>query len=128
MLDIDHFKEFNDNFGHPVGDRVLRLVGNQLNAVARVGVSAYRYGGEEFALIFCGGTAEQAYELTETLRLSIERLVLKDSRNGERLASITASIGLASRHAGETAADLLGRTDQALYQAKNGGRNQVCRV
>jgi diguanylate cyclase len=128
MLDIDHFKQFNDNFGHPVGDRVLRLVGNQLNAVARVGVSAYRYGGEEFALIFCGGTAEQAYELTETLRLSIERLVLKDSRNGERLASITASIGLASRQAGETATDLVGRTDQALYLAKNSGRNQVCQV
>ena len=128
MLDIDHFKQFNDNFGHPVADRVLRLVGNQLNAVARVGVSAYRYGGEEFALIFCGGTAEQAYELTETLRLSIERLVLKDSRNGERLASITASIGLASRQAGETATDLVGRTDQALYLAKNSGRNQVCQV
>lgn len=126
MMDIDHFKQFNDNFGHPVGDRVLRLVGNQLNAVARVGVSAYRYGGEEFALIFCGGTVEQAIELTETLRLSIERLVLKDSRNGERLASITASIGLASRHAGETAADLLSRTDRALYRAKDGGRNRVC--
>lgn len=125
MLDIDHFKRFNDRFGHPVGDRVLSLVGAQLNSVARVGVSVYRYGGEEFTLIFCGGRAEQAAELAETLRLSIERLILKDSRSGERLAHITASIGLASRRPGETAADLVMRSDRALYQAKAGGRNRL---
>jgi len=77
MLDIDHFKQFNDRFGHVVGDRVLALVGKQLNAITRVGVSVYRYGGEEFALIFCGGTVVQATQLTETLRFSIERLVLR---------------------------------------------------
>jgi len=128
MLDIDHFKQFNDRFGHPVGDRVLSLVGTQLNSVARVGVSVYRYGGEEFALIFCGGTLAQAAELAETLRLSIERLVLKDSRSGERLAHITASIGLASRHPGESAADLITRSDKALYEAKAGGRNRLCQA
>ncbi len=128
MLDIDHFKQFNDRFGHVVGDRVLALVGKQLNAITRVGVSVYRYGGEEFALIFCGGTVVQATQLTETLRFSIERLVLKDSRNGERLANITVSIGVASRGAGETAEDLVARTDAALYQAKSDGRNRVCQV
>ncbi len=128
MLDIDHFKQFNDRFGHPVGDRVLSLVGAQLNNVARVGVSVYRYGGEEFALIFCGGTLKQAAELAETLRLSIERLVLKDSRTGERLAHITASIGLASRLPGESAADLVTRSDKALYEAKASGRNRLCQA
>ncbi len=128
MLDIDHFKRFNDRFGHPVGDRVLSLVGAQLNSVARVGVSVYRYGGEEFALIFCGGTAAKAVELAETLRLSIERLVLKDSRSGERLAHITTSIGLASRRPGESAADLLTRSDKALYEAKASGRNRLCQA
>lgn len=125
LLDIDHFKQFNDRFGHPVGDRVLTLVGKQLSAATRVGVSVYRYGGEEFALIFCGGTAQQALQLTETLRFAIEHLVLKDSRTGERLTNITASIGLASHLPGESAESLVTRTDQALYDAKNAGRNQV---
>lgn len=125
LLDIDHFKQFNDRFGHLVGDRVLSLVGKQLSAATRVGVSVYRYGGEEFALIFCGGTAQQAHQLAETLRISIEHLVLKDSRTGERLTNISASIGIASRQPGETAEDLLSRTDRALYAAKNAGRNRV---
>ena len=94
LLDIDHFKQFN----------------------------------EEFALIFCGGTAAQAIKLVEALRISIERLVLKDSRNGERLTNITASIGIASRISGETAEALVTRTDAALYKAKNNGRNQVCQA
>lgn len=128
LLDIDHFKQFNDRFGHQVGDRVLSLVGKQLNATSRLGVSVYRYGGEEFALIFCGGTAAQAMKLAEALRISIERLVLKDSRNGERLTNITASIGIASRNSGETADALVARTDAALYKAKNNGRNQVCQA
>ena len=114
--------------GHQVGDRVLNLVGKQLNATSRLGVSVYRYGGEEFALIFCGGTAAQAIKLVEALRISIERLVLKDSRNGERLTNITASIGIASRNSGETADALVARTDAALYKAKNNGRNQVCQA
>ncbi len=128
LLDIDHFKQFNDRFGHQVGDRVLSLVGRQLAAATRVGVSVYRYGGEEFALIFCGGTAQQAGQFAESLRLSIERLVLKDSRNGERLTNITASIGVASRLAGESADALVERADQALYRAKDAGRNRVCQA
>lgn len=128
LLDIDHFKQFNDRFGHQVGDRVLSLVGKQLAAATRVGVSVYRYGGEEFALIFCGGTAQQALLLAETLRLAIERLVLKDSRNGERLTNISASIGIASRLPDESAEELLARTDKALYEAKHSGRNRICQA
>ena len=79
-------------------------------------------------MIFCGGTAAQAMKLAEALRISIERLVLKDSRNGERLTNITASIGIASRISGETAEALVTRTDAALYKAKNNGRNQVCQA
>ena len=128
LLDIDHFKQFNDRFGHQVGDRVLRLVGKQLTAATRIGVSVYRYGGEEFALIFCGGTIQQAIKIAETLRIAIERLVLKDSRNGERLTNITASIGIASRFPGESGDDLVARTDKALYRAKEQGRNQICQA
>ena len=126
MLDIDHFKQFNDRFGHMVGDRVLGLVGKQLNATARVGVSVYRYGGEEFALIFCGGGFEQAVQFVENLRTTIGNLVLRDTRSGERLSGITVSIGIASRHRGETAEQLLERADIALYRAKESGRNRVC--
>lgn len=126
MLDIDHFKQFNDRFGHMVGDRVLGLVGKQLNAAARVGVSVYRYGGEEFALIFCGGGFEQAVQFVENLRTTIGNLVLRDTRSGERLSGITVSIGIASRHRGETAEQLLERADIALYRAKESGRNRVC--
>jgi diguanylate cyclase len=126
MLDIDHFKQFNDRFGHMVGDRVLGLVGKQLNAAARVGVSVYRYGGEEFALIFCGGRFEQAVQFAENLRTTIGNLVLRDTRSGERLSGITVSIGIAARHRGETAEQLLGRADTALYRAKESGRNRVC--
>ena len=126
MLDIDHFKQFNDRFGHMVGDRVLGLVGKQLNAAARVGVSVYRYGGEEFALIFCGGGFEQAVQFVENLRTTIGNLVLRDTRSGERLSGITVSIGIAARHRGETAEQLLGRADTALYRAKESGRNRVC--
>jgi len=126
MLDIDHFKQFNDRFGHMVGDRVLGLVGKQLNAAARVGVSVYRYGGEEFALVFCGGSFEQAVQFAENLRTTIGNLVLRDTRSGERLSGITVSIGIAARHRGETAEQLLGRADTALYQAKESGRNRVC--
>ena len=126
MLDIDHFKQFNDRFGHMVGDRVLGLVGKQLNATARVGVSVYRYGGEEFALIFCGGGFEQAVQFVENLRITIGNLVLRDTRSGERLSGITVSIGIASRQRGETAEQLLERADIALYRAKESGRNRVC--
>ena len=126
MLDIDHFKQFNDRFGHMVGDRVLGLVGKQLNAAARVGVSVYRYGGEEFALVFCGGSFEQAVQFAENLRTTIGNLVLRDTRSGERLSGITVSIGIAARHRGETAEQLLGRADTALYRAKESGRNRVC--
>ena len=126
MLDIDHFKAFNDRFGHPVGDRVLQVVGAQLNEMAQVGVSVYRYGGEEFCLIFCGGTLAQAQEQADRLRHTIEQLVLKDNRSGERLATITVSIGLASHIYGQSSITLVERADAALYEAKNSGRNRVC--
>lgn len=128
MLDIDHFKQFNDRFGHQVGDRVLSLVGKQLNDTGKLGVSAYRYGGEEFALVFCGGSADQAVNLCENLRMSVERLALKDNRSGERLAQISVSIGLATFRSGESTEEFVARADHALYKAKQRGRNRLHRA
>ena len=83
-------------------------------------------GGEEFALVFCGGSFEQAVQFAENLRTTIGNLVLRDTRSGERLSGITVSIGIAARHRGETAEQLLSRADTALYRAKESGRNRVC--
>ena len=109
-----------------VAQRAARDETPVINAAARVGVSVYRYGGEEFALIFCGGSFEQAVQFVESLRTTIGNLVLRDTRSGERLSGITVSIGIASRHRGETAEQLLERADTALYRAKASGRNKVC--
>ena len=122
MLDTDHFKKLNDNLGHQRGDLVLQQVAAILGDGLRTSDTAYRYGGEEFALILRESTAGDALIAAERLRSRIEQ------RFGGpgNAANVTASFGVASLGPGvETASDLVGLADQALYQAKQAGRNRV---
>ncbi|MGH8436660.1 MAG: GGDEF domain-containing protein [Pseudomonas sp.] len=126
MLDIDHFKQFNDQYGHPLGDRVLQHVGQLLRELLPPRAMAARYGGEEFCVILrdCFDL-ETAFAFAERMRLKIQALRVKVRRTDEILDTITASFGLALAEAGDNLESLLTRADDALYQAKRSGRNQV---
>jgi diguanylate cyclase len=126
MLDIDHFKQFNDQYGHPLGDRVLQHVGQLLRDLLPPRATAARYGGEEFCVILrdCFDP-ESAHSIAEQLRLKIQALRIKVRRTDEVLDSITASFGFALAAPGDTFESLLTRADDALYQAKRNGRNRV---
>lgn len=125
MLDIDHFKRFNDNFGHEVGDRVLALFARTLQIRLRSGDLVARYGGEEFTAVLPGAGLEEAQALAERLRAALESLELgpPDFPEGCR---ITASLGVAAfpEHGADGEA-LLQAADRALYLAKGQGRNRV---
>jgi diguanylate cyclase (GGDEF)-like protein len=124
MLDIDHFKRFNDEFGHDGGDALLSQVGEVLASLVRNEDVACRYGGEEFTLVIQEADAAMALDRAEEIRKAIATLHLERGHKG--LAQVTASIGIASypQH-GDTPEQLLKRADRALYTAKHAGRNQV---
>jgi len=119
MMDIDHFKQFNDTFGHPAGDELLRQVAQVLRESARAYDVAARYGGEEFALLLPNTALEQAVQVAERLRQQIRAL-----ENPH--APISASFGVATYRRGTSHATLLHEADTALYRAKHSGRDQVC--
>ena len=140
MLDVDHFKRINDRHGHDVGDQVLRMIAAKLAQVGGGG-RAYRYGGEEFAVIFAGRGAEACLPELETLRQTVEETrfilrarfrskkkkekVLTDKGPGERVP-VTISIGVAEQSDRHSKWDqVVKAADRALYRAKEGGRNQV---
>ena len=126
VIDIDHFKRFNDTWGHQTGDQVLRYVAS---VIGRVGMKAprlaARYGGEEFALIFPNETIDQVIPLLEEIREEIASRLLKRRSTDEDLGAVTISIGLAQRETGEGATLLVERADTALYASKRGGRNRL---
>ena len=121
LVDVDEFKSYNDTFGHPAGDAVLKEIGGTLLAIAGETSRAYRLGGDEFALIFPGSDGTKARELAERMRAAIES-------HAWPLRPITASFGLATIDRplpGEDTSTILGRADRALYQAKREGGNRV---
>jgi len=135
LVDVDHFKLFNDSWGHEVGDQVLKLVASRLQR-AGGGGRAYRYGGEEFVIVFPGLQLPAVHHHAEALRQDIERYKFEiRARQGDRRrgggaepqwASLTVSIGVAGANAPLPAPDtVVAAADEALYRAKNGGRNQV---
>ena len=126
MLDIDHFKQFNDQYGHPLGDRVLQHVGRLLRENLPPQAFAARYGGEEFCVVLrdCQHL-EGACHLAEQLRQKMQGLRVKVRSTDQVLDSITASFGFALAKPGDDLESLLTRADDALYQAKHNGRNQV---
>jgi diguanylate cyclase (GGDEF)-like protein len=141
MVDVDHFKKVNDNHGHDVGDQVLRMVATCLRRVSGGG-RAYRYGGEEFAVIFPNKDIDRALPHLEDLRETISRASFvvrgrkrpkqkpadqKGKGSGKAGLQVTVSIGVATRDDKNTTPEqLIKSADQALYKAKKGGRNQVC--
>jgi diguanylate cyclase (GGDEF)-like protein len=129
MIDLDHFKHVNDTYGHPAGDAVLKGLGKLLKKVVRADQICARYGGEEFAIILPGVDAATAARVAERVRMSIEahdfKLPLDLKLPGGRSIRRTASLGIAALAPGETRERLIHRADQALYAAKEGGRNRV---
>jgi len=126
ILDIDHFKQFNDQYGHPLGDRVLQHVGQLLRETLPARGIAARYGGEEFCIILrdCFDV-ETAHAFADQLRMKIQSLRIKVRSTDQVLDTITASFGYALARNDDTMESLLTRADDALYQAKRDGRNQV---
>jgi len=120
IIDIDNFKSFNDEFGHPLGDAVLREVANVLQATARHMDYVARLGGDEFAVLFPGGSLKEASLGAERLRSAISDSPLRYEGHEHTL---TVSIGLAEAQLGDDPVSLLKRSDSALYAAKEAGRN-----
>lgn len=125
MVDIDHFKSFNDNFGHQVGDQVLRLVARTLKDGLKGRDFAARYGGEEFAIILPETDLAAGVAVGNSLRKAIATKDVINRNTGEVMGRITMSVGVAE-YAGDAAIeDIIERADSALYTAKHNGRNQV---
>jgi diguanylate cyclase (GGDEF)-like protein len=124
MLDLDHFKRFNDDFGHDAGDVLLARLGKLLMDSVRPGDIACRYGGEEFLLILPGASKEAAWRRAEKILEAVKKIDL--NHRGNRLGEVTISAGVAifPEH-GKTASDVIHAADQALYRAKREGRNRV---
>jgi len=146
MIDVDHFKNFNDTHGHDIGDQALRMVASQIRKMQGGGM-AYRYGGEEFTVIFTRKQLEDASYYLELVRKSIEdyEMVIRESerphneqknasqqarqrgsyRKAAKKVSVTISVGVAEKTKNENPDDVLKRADESLYRAKRGGRNRV---
>ncbi len=123
MLDVDNFKAFNDCYGHQEGDRVLTMLGQVMLSCVRDKDVACRYGGEEFTIILPGGQNSTAVEIYERVNCELEALHF--GAEGQSSDRITMSIGVAEHLPGEPAENLVRRADQALYEAKARGRNQI---
>jgi diguanylate cyclase (GGDEF)-like protein len=123
MLDVDHFKKFNDSFGHDAGDLVLKKVGEAVHASLRRADSLYRFGGEEFTVLLPGASLDEARQVAEKARHNVEALQLE--HEGRLLGSLSISLGVAAYpETGRHAAELLRQADEALYRSKEGGRNR----
>ena len=141
MVDVDHFKQFNDRHGHDVGDQVLRLVASRLARVNHGG-RAYRYGGEEFTVLLPGVALEESVRILDELRRDVADAVFtvraadrpkrkptkpKRGRGGAQKLSVTVSIGAAERRSQDLPDAVVKAADRALYRAKEGGRNRVAK-
>lgn len=125
ITDIDHFKQFNDNYGHQTGDQVLRLVALAVKQNVKGHDVACRYGGEEFAVLLPHTSLQQAVTVAEHIRRAVISKELVKRSTGENLGRITITIGAATFRPGDTPQTLISRADKALYAGKHDGRNQV---
>ena len=125
LIDVDHFKTFNDNFGHGVGDQVLRLVAKAVRDRLRDSDLPARYGGEELIAVLPCADIESCGNVAEAIRRAIAECQFTRRSTGEILPQITVSIGVGQFQFGESMTDLIDRCDRALYLAKKLGRNRV---
>jgi diguanylate cyclase len=128
MVDIDHFKRFNDTYGHQTGDQVLRLVAQTLVDCVRGQDFASRYGGEEFAILLPNTDLEGAFAVADNIRNTVAAKKITRRSSGESLGQITLSLGIARYRPGEDFAGFVSRADQGLYLAKDHGRNRVSSI
>ncbi len=125
LLDIDHFKQFNDKFGHMIGDKVLRFVATLMKKSVKGSDMVARFGGEEFAILLPETDYKGALSVAENIRDKLAKQTLSDSAEKMQLGTITVSIGAASYRYGEQAEELIHRADNCMYEAKRQGRNRV---
>lgn len=125
LMDIDHFKKFNDTHGHQTGDHVLRFVAMMLQKSIKSNDTAARYGGEEFAMILPNTDLNSAMAIAESVRSMVAGKHLRKKQTGAVIGNITLSLGVARYRDGESLAALVKRADDGLYLAKHLGRNQV---
>ena len=129
MFDIDHFKSFNDSYGHLTGDQVLRLVGMSLRQTIKGQDITARYGGEEFAVVLPSTALRQALTVADHIRRAVMAKELKKKSTGEILGRVTISVGVSMLKPGDDTDSLIERADACLYAAKRNGRNRViCEV
>lgn len=128
MIDIDHFKRFNDRFGHLIGDEVLKTVARTLISSLKGQDMVARFGGEEFVVILPSTPIEGAFKVAETIRNTIATKQLKRKDTGESFGVITVSMGISAYHGeSDSLLTLIKRADEAMYESKKNGRNQVTR-
>ncbi|RAU16796.1 GGDEF domain-containing protein [Nitrincola tibetensis] len=125
MLDIDHFKKLNDTYGHMLGDKVLQCLGQIIKEECQESADGVRFGGEEFVILVYEHSQENALALAERIRHKIQAIRVKHKASNSIISSITASFGITIQQAFDVPERMLERVDQALYQAKNTGRNKV---
>ena len=125
LADIDHFKTFNDTYGHLTGDQVLRLVALSVKQNVKGQDLAARYGGEEFAVVLPRTALREAISVADQIRRSVMGKELMKRSTGEHLGRVTLSIGVATHRRGDTIQSLIERADSCLYAAKRNGRNRV---
>lgn len=124
---MNYFKQYNDDHGHQAGDHVLRVIGDTLRVPLRPNDMIAHYGGEEFSVLLPNTSTDEAIHIAERLRTHIEAMDIGEL-NGRRLPTITISLGVACNHAQTNLAHMLKPADNALYKAKQQGRNEVVRA
>jgi diguanylate cyclase len=125
LADIDHFKKFNDTYGHQVGDKVLRTVARAIKNQVKGRDTAARYGGEEFGVILTNTDLKSALTVAEQIRVTLASQKMIDRKAGHDYGNVTVSIGVSQYRQNEPLTDLVQRADDALYRAKENGRNRI---
>jgi diguanylate cyclase len=125
MIDIDYFKKFNDQYGHQLGDQVLKFMGTLLSKELKGRDFVARYGGEEFVILMENTSIENAFIVADKIRKVLEGIQLKYTKTGQIVGKITISAGISAVREGDTRESLVKRADDSLYFAKQNGRNNV---
>jgi diguanylate cyclase len=127
LADIDRFKDINDRFGHPVGDKIIQIIADIFQSNSHAGVFVARTGGEEFALIVEGVSEDAAFAIAERIRVLIEQTPFTSSQTGAHYGTVTVSMGICMASEASGPEDLYAKADRALYRSKVTGRNRVTR-